>query len=107
VVKITFHKKKHIYGFEADGHANFDIEGKDIVCAAVSILLQSSFLGLTKILHLKNKNKIKKGHISFFLLEGLNPQDIEKSQIILKTLFESLKHLAKQYPKHIKINIRD
>lgn len=107
MVNITFYKKKHIYGFEADGHANFDIEGKDIVCAAVSILLQSCFLGLTKILYIKNKHKIKKGRMSFFLNEGLNPQDIEKSQIILKTLFESLKQIKSQYPKHIKIDIRD
>lgn len=105
MLKITFFKKKFFTGFEAAGHANFDIEGKDIVCAAASALLQSAILGLSKTLKIKHKIKIKKGYLFFASLEGLDSLKTEKSQLLLKTLFESLKQLAKQHPKYIKINI--
>ena len=41
MIKITVYKnQKHVYvGFDIEGHAGFHEEGKDIVCAAVSVLV--------------------------------------------------------------------
>ncbi|MFH1454499.1 MAG: ribosomal-processing cysteine protease Prp [Armatimonadota bacterium] len=106
MLEITFFKRTYLYGFEASGHASFAVEGEDIVCAAASALLQSTLLGLKKILKISGRTKIKKGYLLFILNEGLSQVKIEKSQLLLETLYESLKEIKKQYPKYIKIKTR-
>jgi uncharacterized protein YsxB (DUF464 family) len=46
-VKVSIHAG-HLK-IEADGHANFDHPGKDIVCASVSAIIQTAVLGLQAV----------------------------------------------------------
>lgn len=40
MVRITFFNQNgNCVGFEAKGHAGYDVEGKDIVCSAISVLV--------------------------------------------------------------------
>ena len=40
MVRITFfNQNDNCIGFEAKGHAGYDVEGKDIVCSAISVLV--------------------------------------------------------------------
>ena len=49
MLEVTFLPRRAatvLPGFSAHGHADFDEHGKDIVCAAVSAVLQAARLGL-------------------------------------------------------------
>lgn len=47
-IKI-FRQNKSIIGFECSGHTGYDVEGSDIVCAAISTLTLTCILGLEKV----------------------------------------------------------
>ncbi len=80
------------------GHANYDVYGKDIVCASVSSIVTTtvnSIMNIDKssISYTDNGNEI--------IINKLNSNDIV--DILLNTMVEMLKDLEKQYNKNIKI----
>ncbi len=52
-IRISVDSDKIIKELKIKGHSNYDIYGKDIVCAAVSILAYTSYLSLKKIPDIK------------------------------------------------------
>lgn len=50
-VKIFFQPDGRISGFDVSGHSGTAAEGEDIVCAGVSSLTDTAFLGITEYLH--------------------------------------------------------
>ncbi|MBN2260336.1 MAG: ribosomal-processing cysteine protease Prp [Clostridiales bacterium] len=50
MIQVKFFKKNgKFYYFESKGHADFDEHGKDIVCAAISVLAQTLVNGILEI----------------------------------------------------------
>ena len=49
MLEVTFYRddRDRVSGFLARGHADYEEHGKDIVCAAVSAVLQAARLGLS------------------------------------------------------------
>lgn len=45
-VKLCIDEKGILHELTAEGHAEFDVKGKDIVCSSVFILLHSAYLSL-------------------------------------------------------------
>lgn len=103
---IKFYKKDNKYfKIEATGHTGYDESGKDILCASISSILQSGALGLKKVLNLKVKivDKID----GYILIELPVNQDLEKAQVIMLTMLESLKDLQNGYSDYIKLEVID
>ena len=90
---------------QADGHAGFDEPGRDIVCAAVSALLQALALGLARL--------ERYGHITdtaILLDEGeavLTATPTQGHQQAARLLFdvfgEALLRLAEEYSEYIEV----
>ena len=51
MLEVTFARndRNRCCGISARGHADFAVHGKDVVCAAVSAILQAARLGLTEL----------------------------------------------------------
>lgn len=106
MTSIKFYKNDNKYfKIEATGHTGYDESGKDILCASISSILQSGALGLKKVLNLKVKivNKID----GYILIELPVNQDLEKAQVIMLTMLESLKDLQNGYSDYIKLEVID
>ena len=88
-----------ICGFTASGHADAGPKGKDIVCAAVSVLTDSVFLGLDKHLQRELSWSADSGDISVQLIQ--EPDDL--TEAILATMFLGLSEIQRIYPAHIRI----
>ena len=57
---ITFYyNNEKFIGLKAEGHSGFAKKNEDIVCASISLLLQSSITALKKVLKIKLKIKKK------------------------------------------------
>jgi uncharacterized protein YsxB (DUF464 family) len=86
----------------ARGHAGWAELGKDVVCAAVSVLLQSTWLGITEVACISVE-----GHRDSGLLE-MRWSDRESAalSVLLQTADLSIAQLARQYPKHIRYERR-
>jgi len=99
-VRIERDKDGHIIRFYGDGHSNFAKKGKDIVCAAVSTLLQTAVLGLKDYLCL-NVNAKKRDAFLDVSIEGNTLQ--EKADIILETMAMGLRAIEKEYGRYLKV----
>ncbi len=88
-----------ICGFSAKGHAGVGPKGSDIVCAAVSVLTDSVFLGLDKHLRRELSWSADSGDISVQLTQ----EPDELTEAILATMFLGLSEIQRIYPNHIRI----
>lgn len=96
-----------IKGFVIKGHAGRAEAGKDIVCAAVSILSQTALLGLDTYLSGKFTWKIEdNGLLECWLSEGLNSAEVEKSQIIIHTMELGLRGMEESYGRYLQVRKR-
>ena len=96
-------KGESIRGFRARGHSGYAESGSDIVCAAVSALTQTAYLGLEKYLEKAPEIIQKDGELRLFLPEGLSPEDEEKAQLILGTMLSGLSSIEEKYSDYLKI----
>ena len=88
-----------IGGFTASGHADCGPKGKDIVCAAVSVLTDSVFLGLDKHLQRELSWSADSGDIAVHLKQ----EPDELTEAILATMFLGLSEIQRIYPEKIRI----
>ncbi len=94
----VFRKDGHIMALEVKGHTGFEEEGKDVVCAGVSVLTQSALLGLKEVAKVETESSIGDGYLFFKIAE----HNVE-SDAILNTTYLALKDLASGYKRHIKM----
>jgi len=95
-----------IAGFEAFGHAYSGEAGHDVICAAVSAILQTAYLGLSELLKLPVGVSIDEGEDNEMLLvleHDLAPELREKADIILNTMRLGLLSAALNGSEYLKI----
>ncbi len=100
-VTLRYHGKI-LTGIEARGHSGFAEKGNDVVCAAVSALMQALIFGLSEIA----KTKEADYHINDRLpIMRVTWPESESMNVLLltKTISESLKIIARDNPGHVKI----
>jgi len=102
-VKIYRNRDDYIVKFQVSGHAAFDEEGRDIVCAGISMVAQTAVLGLMNHLPVPPEFERKKGHLSCEMPSGLGPEAQEKAQVILTTMEAGLLALEAGYPGYVKV----
>lgn len=93
MITANFHDVTH---FTIDGHADFDLHGKDIVCAGISAMVHLTIKGLQK--HNDVEVEQYEGYTDVYVTD---PSNISKSFIY--ALFYSLKDIAMQYPDNLKL----
>ncbi len=106
VVKIYKDRNDYIKRYTIKGHANYDSYGKDIVCAAISVLGQTALLSLVKVCGLEEKsikysidNKI--GFLDVELPKKIEISILNKTQIVLETLLVGVNSVIESYPEYV------
>lgn len=100
---------RHIYGFDEDrkiefhkitikGHANYDKTGKDIVCAAVSVLVES--FADTAVFLDDDRARVEPGDVS--IEYECAPYD-DYVHGITDMLMNGLEGLENTYPEHVNV----
>ena len=80
-----------------DGHANYDVFGKDIVCASVS----STVITTVNILLSLDDESIKYDETEGLIIEVLKNNEITRK--VINVLISNLYELERAYPKNIQI----
>ena len=109
MTKIKIKKQnENIVCVECNDHTGFGAYGSDIVCAGVSSITQTAVLAIQKLTNIKTKYDIdeKIGFLKLELLDVENSQGFHDAQVILKSMLLGLEDLQKQYPKHIKLEVK-
>lgn len=86
-------------GFSIEGHAGYAPRGQDIVCAAVSALMQTLVASVeeltTDILQVEiqaDKAVISYGNLS------------ERSRVLVNSFFVGINMIAETYPDHVRLS---
>lgn len=81
-----------------DGHANYDEPGRDIVCAAVSMLTQSLIQSIEELTSDKIHYVMIPGtvHIEFGDLS-------ERARLLVDSFFVGVLMIAEEYPDNVKV----
>jgi len=101
-------KENRILGIEASGHANFaGTNEADIVCSAVSSVIQTAMLGLMQVAGVKleyTKND-KNGYLNFNLPKKITDIQQHDAQIILNTMLCGIKDLHEGFSDFIELEV--
>ena len=69
---------ENIVGFEVSGHSGYSERGKDIVCAAVSAIVQTAVIGLTEVLGIKVDYRQKAGEARCIIPKSFHAARLRK-----------------------------
>ncbi len=106
---MTVVKIKRIGGkiaeVSADGHTDYGEEGEDIVCSALSSVIQTAILGLMKVASIPIEYKIldQNGSLEFRLPKELSEKDRFAADMILETMLCGIADLNEGFSRFIKL----
>lgn len=100
---VTFYRDKRgrLSGLHARGHADFADQGKDIVCSAVSAILQAAHLGLREHARAVVAARQAPGELDLRLRS--DQRDLESVGAILATAELAVDQIALRFPKHVRL----
>ena len=103
---VVCRDERGVRSLTVSGHSGYAESGRDIVCAAVSTLITTcanameSAAGLVPLVSQDEAAT----EISVALPETLSPEQEHDAQVVFRTVFQGLRDVAQEYPKHLKIN---
>ncbi|MGV8122972.1 MAG: ribosomal-processing cysteine protease Prp [Candidatus Xenobiia bacterium LiM19] len=107
-ITVTKNRNGVIKGFCARGHAGQAEEGSDVVCAAVTVLMEAALQGLTEIEMLKLDYSVVKNMFGESLVEFQIPElsrgyQAARVNFLMATVYASLKRIEERYSEYIRI----
>ena len=102
-------RNSNIIEVDACGHSGYADYGKDIVCAAISAIIQTACLGVERQIGKNAKIKIdeNQGKLNLKIAEISDKNKINNVNIILETMVLGLKDIAKSNKKYVKLEEED
>ncbi len=99
---------KSITEIECDGHTNYGEAGEDIVCAALSSIVQTALLGLLTVakVNAKSTRDDKRGYIKITLPEGLSVEKQHDADIITNTMLMGISDLNEGFSDFIELEVK-
>ena len=107
MVEVTFERdsRRRLSSVSATGHAEFGEFPNDVVCAAVSAILQAAYAGLEDVARIRIDGKRLAGDLRIRVPEAA--RDRTDVAAILSTAEVSIEQLARQYPDHVRVKRSD
>ncbi len=98
-------QQNSIIQVECKGHTGFARNGKDIVCASVSSIVQTALLGLIKVAKAKvdYTQNDDEGYLKFKIVGDLDKEKRHECDMILETMVEGIKDIKSGFSKYIKL----
>ncbi len=108
MINILICKQNHnIISIKVSGHSGYSVAGNDIVCSAVSTIMQATANGLTELVRVHPKITIKDDiplmEIDITNIADDNSAQYDKVQLLMQNATLNLKDIAKSYMKYIDI----
>ncbi|TDX49001.1 ribosomal-processing cysteine protease Prp [Orenia marismortui] len=100
-ININRNQEGNVVSFFGDGHAEYAEYGQDIVCAAVSAIMQTAVFGLTNYLDFDINIDVKDGWLKCKIDSNI-AKDLQVKSI-LETMVIGLKETEKSYSQYLKI----
>ena len=93
-------------GIESRGHSGFGWSGNDVICAAVSVLMQALVLGLEDIAEVQGLNVEADERVP--VMRAVWPSsEQERLSLLTETAARSLRQIALENPKYIRLTTEE
>ena len=103
-----FRSNGRFVGFHCEGHAKFDRAGRDIVCSAVSALTTAIANGITEVAKVQaGVSANGRDGTHFILAADIGGEDWDRAELLLQTLELGLRAIEREYPRNLKVTIRE
>lgn len=106
-IRIERDHNQYISEFKITGHAYADEPGKDIVCAAVSMLTQTIILGLSEVLKIQVSYEIADGYLACWIPQGLSQRDRQQVNNLLDTMVLGIRNIQESYSQYIIVHDKE
>ena len=110
MTKVTVFKQGNTYHkLICDGHAGFGVEGEDIVCAALSSIVNTAVLGFSAVAgaNMKLVRDEKVPLIEIEVPDSLSSEVAHDVQVIFATLMCGISDLHSEYSDFIELEVKD
>ena len=100
-VRIQKHNGS-IVSVECDGHTGYGVEGEDIVCSALSSIVQTAALGLMQVAGIDLDYEVREE----FTLPPLSKERRRDADMILNTLYLGIFDLHEGFSDFIELEVK-
>ena len=94
-------------GFHVRGHAEYGDYGEDIVCSAVSAVVQTAILGISDVLCLKADINIHDGEAICMLDNDVCESDRQNAALIMSVMIKGLRSIQASYPRTLRFRSKE
>jgi len=93
---------------ECDGHTGYGEHGEDIVCAALSSIVQTALLGLFSVagVDVDVERDDEEGYLRMELPKTLSARQREAADIILETMMLGIRDLREGFSDFIELEVK-
>lgn len=106
-VVVTRNQKGSIRSLDIKGHSGYAEEGRDIICAAVSVTAYTAAGALEELAGLKGCYSEENGHMVIKLPDRMTPEMESTADIILETTAIGFKQIELSYGKYVMVVDRE
>jgi len=107
MIRVIFSKTgSDLVSYRIEGHAGFDEYNKDIVCSAVSAVVQTTLIGIQEVLKMEPEYSLHEGFLDVSV-KKLSKADIRSCQVLMETMYLGLVSMEQSYGKYIKVLIEE
>lgn len=106
MIKVVFQREKHRWcSFQSKGHSDYKDSGEDIVCAAISAIVQTALLGIKAFDQDTSNYSIEDGFLEWDLaLKSNHEFDLQIQSIITAAALGCL-NIAVQYSQFVSVEV--
>ena len=109
MTKVLVTKKgKSIQEIECDGHTNYGEAGEDIVCSALSSIVQTALMGLLTVakINVISVRDDKRGYLKISVPEGISAEKRHDADVILDTMLLGISDLNEGFSDFIELEVK-
>lgn len=109
MTNVTIEKKGNsIKKVVCDGHTGYGVEGEDIVCAALSSIVQTALMGILMVagVNISYDRDDSKGFLSFEIPSGLDKQTQHDVDVITSTMLLGISDLNEGFSDFIELEVK-
>ena len=91
---------------QCTGHCDYGCEGEDIVCAALSSVVQTAALGIMQVAGIQIAFRAESGDLYMELPKALSESERHDADIILETMLAGIADLYEGYSDYIELEVK-
>jgi hypothetical protein len=105
--QITRGPDGKVVSFSVRGHSRYAPRGRDIVCAAVSAVVQTAVIGLKSTPGVEVRDWTDEGKLECAVVDVRTPEAVIRADAITSAMVEGLKSIESAHSKYVTVKVRD